>query len=194
MKTLLVLLLAYLLGAIPVAYILVKLLYGRDIRQMGTRTVCAMNVAESMSFGLGILTAALDILKAILVMLLAKYWVGTNFLMVLAPVLVVAGDTWSPFLGFNGGKGLAAIIGILFVLKWSAAFWLILLFFVAMFFLREPNLVINISLTALPFITWWQFGSFAGFLLGLAMLLPVLAKFISLPRDLLPPNILSHRF
>lgn len=194
MKTLLVLFLAYILGAIPVAFGLVKLLYGRDIRQIGTKTASTMNVVESISFGLGILSASLDILKAVLVMLLAKLWVGTNIIMILAPILVVAGDTWSPFLKSKGGKGLAPIIGVLVVVKWNAAFWLILFFFIAMFMLRDSNLVTNASLIALPFITWWQIGGLGGFFFGLVMLLPIVAKYIPFPRNFSSSRTLSHRF
>ncbi len=194
MKTLLVLLLAYFLGAIPVAFILVKLFYGRDIRQVGSRTASALNVAENLSFGLGILSAVFDILKAVLVMLLAKYWVGSNIVMFLAPVLIVTGDILTPFLEFGRSKGLAAIVGILLIVKWPAAFWLTLLFVITMFVLRESNLVTNIGLTALPFITWWQLGGFGGFIFGIAMLLPFAIKYIWAGRGLLSWGNTNQRF
>ncbi|MFA5536132.1 MAG: glycerol-3-phosphate acyltransferase [Bacillota bacterium] len=194
MKTLLVLFLAFFLGAVPVTFILVKFFYGRDIRQVGSKTASAMNVVENLSFGLGILSAALDILKAALAMLLAKYWVGSNVVMFLAPVLIVAGDIWTPFLKFGRGKGLAAMVGILLIVKWPAAIYLALFFVATMFLLRESDLVTNIGLAALPFITWWQLGGVAGFAFGLVMLLPFAAKYIRVGKGLLPWGNANQRF
>lgn len=73
LKTVVVLLLAYLLGSIPVGYLLVKGAYARDIRRIGSRNVGGMNVARNVSFGLGLLTILLDMGKGIWALVLAKY-------------------------------------------------------------------------------------------------------------------------
>jgi len=189
-KTLVALLAAYLLGSIPVAYLLVKGAYARDIRRIGSRNVGGMNVARNVSFGLGLLTIFVDIAKGVLALVLAKYWAGTAAAVVLAPALVIAGDIWPLFLGFQGGKGLAAGLGSLLVVNGWLAFWACLVMALVMALTRNTNLSILAACLLLPFLSWWLWGSFWWFFFGVLVALPVLVKLWHTPRR----RVVYYRF
>lgn len=175
-KTLLVLIAAYLIGSVPVAYLLVRVFYSRDIRRIGSHNVGAMNVARNLSFGLGLLTVILDILKGALAIALAKYWAGTAVALVLVPALVVAGDIWPVFLDFRGGKGLATAAGVFLVMAPGIVFWAVLILGVVALLTQNTRAAIVICCLLLPFISWWQLGGFAWFFFGIVVALPILAK------------------
>ena len=103
---------AYLLGSIPTAYILVYLIKGIDIRQVGTGNVGALNTFQQVGPWGGLLVLAVDAGKGALASL-APQWTGVpEWTVFLTAPLVVAGHNWPVFLGFRGGKGAAAIFGI----------------------------------------------------------------------------------
>lgn len=163
------------------AFILVKTLYGRDIRRIGSTNVGAMNVATNVSLGMGILTLLLDLGKGFLAVFLAKQLIGTNFTMVLAGLLVISGDLWPLPLAFKGGKGLATGIGALLAIKLGIAFWTVIVLGVAMAILRNADRAIVLGFMAVPLISWWQLASFPWFFLGIILALPILSKHISFP-------------
>lgn len=180
-KTLLVLVAAYFIGSIPVAYLLVKVFYSRDIRRIGSHNVGAMNVARNLSFGLGLLTVVLDILKGVFAIVLAKYWAGTVFALVLAPVLVIAGDIWPVFLAFRGGKGLATAAGALLVIDVGIVFWAVLMLGLIAFLTHNATVATVATCLLLPFLSWWQLGGFSWFFFGAIVALPILVRHLHLP-------------
>jgi glycerol-3-phosphate acyltransferase PlsY len=105
-------LVAYLLGAIPSAYVMVRLAKGVDIRQVGTRNVGALNTYQQVGLGGGLLVLLADAGKGALAVLL-PHWVGApEWTIYPAAALVLVGHNWPVFLGFRGGKGAATILGI----------------------------------------------------------------------------------
>ncbi len=109
---------AYLLGAIPTAYLFGKYLKKIDIRKSGSGNIGAANAFRVLGKGPGLWVFAIDFLKAFLPFFILKkvnsnagaaealvIWLG------LAPIL---GHIFTPFLGFSGGKGVAAGAGVLF--------------------------------------------------------------------------------
>ena len=105
-------LVAYLLGSVPTAYIVVYLAKGLDIRRVGTGNVGALNAYHQTGLTGGLLVLALDAGKGALAVL-AIHWLGLPIwtVFVTAP-LIVAGHNWPVLLGFQGGKGAAAIFGV----------------------------------------------------------------------------------
>jgi len=95
---------AYLLGSIPSAYILVYMVRGVDIRQVGTRNVGAMNAFDQVGPWGGLLVLLADGGKGVLAALLPG-WVGApDWVVFLTATLAVAGHNWPVFLNFRGGK------------------------------------------------------------------------------------------
>ena len=103
---------AYLMGSIPSAYILVYLLRKEDIRSFGTGNVGALNTYHRVGLWGAILVLTADAGKGALVFLVPVWLGAPGWTVFLTTSLVVAGHNWPVFLGFRGGKGAAAILGI----------------------------------------------------------------------------------
>src|ERR1700721_2843908 len=112
MMSLLILLIAYVLGAIPVGYLLVKWTTGADVRTAGSGNIGATNVLRTTGRTAGVVTLVLDIAKGF-----AAVWIagrlsgGTAIWMSAAALAVMAGHAYPVFLRFRGGKAVASFIG-----------------------------------------------------------------------------------
>jgi glycerol-3-phosphate acyltransferase PlsY len=91
---------AYLLGAIPTAYILVRLATGEDIRVLGDGNVGAKNTYESVSKWMGFFIAGVDIAKGWLVINLSRHLDFREGMILLAGAVLVIGHDFSVFLNF----------------------------------------------------------------------------------------------
>jgi glycerol-3-phosphate acyltransferase PlsY len=107
--------LAYLLGSIPPAY-LVAHARGIDIRKVGDANVGAANVMRCLGFAPAAFTFSADVAKGALAILIARHLSGQESVVLFAGVAVVAGHNWPITLGFRGGRGAATTIGVLFAL------------------------------------------------------------------------------
>lgn len=111
---------SYLLGAIPTAYLFGRFLKGIDIRQHGSGNVGATNAFRVMGKTAGIAVLALDIFKGFLaVVFLADLalWQTHQLpeipLRLLLGLICISGHNWTVFLQFKGGKGVATTLGVL---------------------------------------------------------------------------------
>ena len=112
---------SYLIGAIPTGLIVVRLLTGEDIRRHGSGNIGTVNVLRVAGVATAIGVLVVDILKGMLPTLLAMRWGFSAGTVVLCGLAAIAGHNWSPFLGFQGGKGIATSYGVLLALSWPAA-------------------------------------------------------------------------
>ena len=148
---------AYLLAAIPFGFILAKVFTGVDVRKEGSGNIGATNVlrvlkekAPKMAKKITIATFILDATKGAIVILVAKYYFGLedDVLWTLA-VLAVMGHCFSPFLLFEGGKGVATGFGVLLVMLPLSSIIAIIVWFVAAKVLKVSSLSSLIGLVAL---------------------------------------------
>lgn len=129
--------LAYLVGSIPTAYIFGKMLKGIDIREHGSGNIGATNVFRVLGKGPGIVVLLLDILKGVVAVALIPDVLGFSEVLhrVALALVVVCGHNWTVFLKFKGGKGIATTFGVLIgltikiaiirpVLVWTVLIWL----------------------------------------------------------------------
>lgn len=114
---------AYLISGIPFGYLLAKQFAGVDIKHSGSGNIGATNVLRvvkekdpALAKKLGALTLFLDAVKGIVVILVAKALGAPESVQWTIAVLAVLGHCFSPFLGFEGGKGVATGFGVLLVL------------------------------------------------------------------------------
>lgn len=129
-----VLIISYLLGSIPSAFLLTRLITGKDVRQYGSGNVGATNATRVMGFSYGVLVGAMDILKGYLAVMVAQTLLAGNisiYFVLLAALLAIIGHNWSVFLNFTGGKGVATTFGVILRLLPSlflvyAVIWLLL--------------------------------------------------------------------
>jgi acyl phosphate:glycerol-3-phosphate acyltransferase len=103
---------AYLLGAIPFGYLLVKWRTGADIRAAGSGNIGATNVLRTAGRGAGVATLLLDIAKGYVAVWLAGHLTAENIWWTSAAALaVMAGHAFPIFLHFKGGKAVASFVG-----------------------------------------------------------------------------------
>jgi glycerol-3-phosphate acyltransferase PlsY len=112
MTGLLTILIAYLIGAIPFGYVLVRLTTGKDVRSSGSGNIGATNVLRTTGRAAGVATLLLDVAKGFFaVWLAAKMTDDDPLWMSLAALAVMAGHAFPVFLKFQGGKAVASFIG-----------------------------------------------------------------------------------
>jgi len=112
MDYLVIIIISYLLGSIPFGLILTKLFLKKDIRDIGSGNIGATNVLRTGNKIVGYSTLLLDILKAILPVIYIKF----NYpdFIYISSLSVFLGHVFPIWLRFNGGKGVATYVGILF--------------------------------------------------------------------------------
>lgn len=112
----------YLVGSIPFGVLVGRGLFGVDPRSVGSGNIGAANALRALGKTGAVLVLAGDILKGVIPTFAAlHYYSGLPWLAVAVGLATVAGHTWSLFLGFGGGKGVATGLGVLVVLSWQAA-------------------------------------------------------------------------
>ena len=104
--------LAYLLGSLPFGYLIARC-RGIDIRTVGSGNIGATNVSRVGGKGLGLVTLLLDILKGFLPVFLAKQAGLSLDLLSLLALTAVLGHVFTPWLKFQGGKGVATALGVI---------------------------------------------------------------------------------
>ena len=148
----LALILGYLLGSIPFGLLLTRLAGKGDIRDIGSGNIGATNVLRTGSKGLAAATLVLDVVKgAAAVMIGQRLWPdAANF----AAAGALVGHLFPVWLRFQGGKGVATLLGILVPLFWQAgvvyaAVWLGLLALLRVSSLAGMSAAASAPITAL---------------------------------------------
>jgi glycerol-3-phosphate acyltransferase PlsY len=120
--TLLGVMAAYLIGAIPVGFLVARAAGGTDIRRSGSGNIGATNVLRTLGRGPAVLTLVGDIVKGYLAVTAARAigteaWAASG-----GAVAAVVGNCWPLFLAFRGGKGVATGLGaFLALVPWAVA-------------------------------------------------------------------------
>ena len=111
---------SYLVGSIPTAYVFGRLLKGVDIRKSGSGNVGATNAFRVLGKSAGIMVLILDIVKGLFcVVVVGNFAVLENIAVsdllvrVILGLVCICGHNWTIFLQFKGGKGVATTLGVL---------------------------------------------------------------------------------
>ena len=159
MEIYLMMILSYLLGAIPFSYILTKKLENKDVRNYGSGNVGATNAARILGMKMGIIIVLLDMLKGFLAVWLTVLVLvpsSGSYLPLLAGLLAIIGHNYSVFLKFSGGKGVAVTIGIMLYLApllilFALVIWIILVSITRYVSLGSISAVLSLPIFALIF-------------------------------------------
>lgn len=158
----------YLLGSIPSAYIAVRLIKGKDIRQMGGGNVGARNAFQQAGRGASVAVGIFDVGKGAAAVAIAQWLLGVPLgaisiaqyslgapetFVLLAGLAAIAGHIWSIYLKFTGGNGLATTIGVLAVLMPTELLITLAITLILIVFTRNPVLSVNIGLISVPIST-----------------------------------------
>ncbi len=106
---------AYLLGAIPTAYISGRVLKNLDIREHGSGNMGATNAFRVLGKGPGTAVLLIDIAKGLIPVAFIAPALGLSdpLALVIIGLIAVCGHNWTVFLQFKGGKGIATTLGVL---------------------------------------------------------------------------------
>ncbi|MGD0771370.1 MAG: glycerol-3-phosphate 1-O-acyltransferase PlsY [Candidatus Solibacter sp.] len=150
-----VLVVAYLLGAIPFGYLLVKWKTGADVRAAGSGNIGATNVMRTTGRAAGVVTLLLDIAKGYAAVWIAGRLTGHDVLWMSAAALaVMAGHAYPVFLGFKGGKAVASFVGAFLCLTpWALAVEVII-FVVVVARTRHISMGSIVGVATLPLAVW----------------------------------------
>jgi glycerol-3-phosphate acyltransferase PlsY len=137
--TLLFLVSAYLLGSTPNAYFVARWLRGIDIRRVGSGNVGGSNLRATVGAWATVVVGLIDVAKGAL-----PVWLGLQLGLdettsTVAGIVAIAGHNWSPWLSFQGGRGMASALGVLLIRFPLGAAWVLgFLAFGALFHLVAP--------------------------------------------------------
>jgi glycerol-3-phosphate acyltransferase PlsY len=166
-----VIIMAYLIGSIPSAYLAGRFLKGKDIREVGDKNPGAANVYRTLGPRTGIAVGAADIGKGVVAVLAAKVVMGGTGAAMVAGVAAVAGHNWSMFLGFRGGRGAASGIGVFIGMIPMPALPLSLAALFLLPIVRSATIAIGIIFIPLPLLAWLTGASYSvvAFTVGLPL-------------------------
>ena len=131
--------LGYLMGSIPVGYLVVKLAKGTDVRQHGSGRSGGTNVWRAAGPWPAILTTVGDFLKGAMAVWIGRAILGDSIGEVLVGVAAIVGHNWSVFLGWRGGAGTATSLGVITTLYWPVALALIVIALLIAFVFRYAS-------------------------------------------------------
>ena len=148
----------YVFGSLPAAYLAGRLTRGIDIRDVGSRNMGAMNVFYQVGPAEAALVTLADLGKGIGAILLVRSLLGKDLispfdlLTGLTATAAIMGHIFPVFLKFRGGKGAATAIGILiFLMPWALPF-LFVVFGIALLITRNPTFSYSLLLIVFPFV------------------------------------------
>ena len=149
-------LVGYLLGCIQSAYIVGRLAGRIDIRDHGSGNAGASNITSTLGLGYGVIVGLVDILKGFFAVQAIRWiYPGNLELAYLAGLMAVIGHMFPFFLKFRGGKGVAALAGMMFGVDWRLGVFFVLLVAVPA---ALTDYIVSGSFTtfiALPIVTYY---------------------------------------
>ncbi len=180
---------AYLLGSVPMAYLVARIYRGVDLRRYGSGNVGATNVARLTSKWVGIAVGIFDLGKGMLVVWVAQL-IGLGIaLQVVVGVAAIIGHNWSAFLRFSGGRGVLTTLGVALILPllngplvpWEAIIGLILTC-IGLFIFHNMPLGVFAAITVLPLVSWGFNEPFPIIMGFLVVFLILVIKRLAVPR------------
>ncbi len=176
--------LGYLLGSIPSAYLATRWASGGDIRRLGGGNVGGLNVFREIGVWPALAAGIVDVGKGAAAVAIAQWGLkAPEAYVLLAGLAAVVGHNWMVWLKFSGGKGMGAAIGALAVLFLLYGYSLLLAIFATVIIVplaitRNVALSMGVGLLALPFIVWFGTGSGYAIIVSIALVLVITAKFL----------------
>jgi glycerol-3-phosphate acyltransferase PlsY len=177
MITLLGAAIAYLLGAIPFGYLLVKWTTGADVRAGGSGNIGATNVLRTAGRMAGVATLLLDIGKGYLAVWIAGRLSNHDVVsMSVAALAVMAGHAYPVFLKFKGGKAVASFVGAFLCLTPMALGAVLVVFVVVVAWTRHISMGSIVSAATFPLAVWLMNKNFTMLAAGLVAGLFIIYK------------------
>lgn len=157
--TIVALVAAYLVGSVPLAYLMGRWIKHVDIRKIGSNNMGTMNTFYQVGFLPGFLVMTVDIGKGAVAVAIARALDAPQIVELLAGMVAVLGHVLPVWLKFKGGKGGATCIGVLaFLMPWgipiyAGAFGLVLLI------TKFPTFSYSLAFIVFPLVGWLIYHS-----------------------------------
>ena len=148
METLFIFSVSYLCGSIPFGFLLTKFFLKKDIRKMGSGNIGATNVLRTGNKLIGYSTLTLDVLKAIVPLIIIKFNLP-EFIFV-SSLSIFLGHVFPVWLKFQGGKGVATYVGMLFCINYILGFIFIISWFIVFILSKYSSLSSMIASLSIP--------------------------------------------
>ena len=159
----------YLLGSIPLAWIVTRLATGKDLRSLGSGNVGVMNVALNVTRWAGLIVFLGEAAKGLLAVLLARRVSDTPLAIGITVLATVIGTRWMVWLGFAGGRGNTAGLAAMALLSWQTLLIGIGVWALVRLVSRSSFWATRISLLGWPLVFGWLTQSWTYLLFGLAL-------------------------
>lgn len=169
----------YLVGAIPFCNIIAGIHSKKDLRKIGDRNPGGWNLVFNISKIWGALGITLDVLKGFLSYFLILRITGIETVAILAGCASVAGHNYSPYLKFSGGKGVAATLGFICAVHPLAVIAYGIGIVPALFLIRNMIWGIISAITAASIFLWLFRGSSIYLVMGALLVIIAIPKYIN---------------
>jgi glycerol-3-phosphate acyltransferase PlsY len=156
----------YLLGSIPIAWLITKLHTGEDLREMGSGNVGVSNVAFSVARWAGLLVFLSEICKGMIVVLVLRHLNASELQVYAAVLAAIIGTRWSIWLRFAGGRGNSVGFGAMILLSWQTFTFGAVVWVLARLITRSSFWATRVCLIAWPVIFGLLVGSWLAFIFG----------------------------
>ena len=147
--------LGYASGSVPFGLLLTRAAGLSDIRRIGSGNIGATNVLRTGSRPLAAATLLCDMLKGAIPVVVLQYWSGEAAAL-LAGAAAVAGHIFPLWLRFEGGKGVATFLGVLFGLGWLLGLVFIAVWLVTAAVTRISSVASLTASTLMPLAALYQ--------------------------------------
>ncbi|HEY5610014.1 MAG TPA: glycerol-3-phosphate 1-O-acyltransferase PlsY [Thermoanaerobaculia bacterium] len=150
---------SYLVGAIPFSFLIAHLVAHKDVREIGSGNVGATNVMRAAGKAAGVTALVLDVLKGWLAIAFARWLVGRedwpfdgsrSLWIGIAALVVVLGHMFPIWLRFRGGKGVATATGVFLALDPRAAAIAFVIFLLVILTTRYISLASMVAAGVVP--------------------------------------------
>jgi glycerol-3-phosphate acyltransferase PlsY len=158
-------LMAYVVGSLPFGLLVARIVSGVDIRTLGSGNIGATNVARSIGATWGACVLLLDALKGMLsVLVLPRLFLSETanafgHVEVCCGIAAIVGHMFPVWLRFQGGKGVATALGVIFVLSWQATLAATGMFAMSMLVSRIVSISSILATLAFAACELWLLGS-----------------------------------
>jgi len=144
---------AYLIGNLNFAYIVVKYFKKEDVRNYGSGNAGTTNVLRVMGKNYALPVFLLDALKGCLVIIAGRLLGLDAIYIILGGIAVVAGHNWPVFLQFRGGKGTATSLGVFLTYDWQVTLVAIIIGIIVLIVWKMVSLTSLVGMATLPILT-----------------------------------------
>ena len=167
MSTIILIVVAYILGSVPNALWIGKVFKGIDIREHGSKNTGSTNAARVLGAKLGILTLILDISKGAIPVALSLFMKAnllenitgiSNLDFIMIGIFAIVGHSFSIFMKFKGGKAVATTVGVFTVLVPKALLLAAVVFFVIFALTRYVSVSSITAAISLPIFIFFLYG------------------------------------